>query len=155
MMQALLADRFKLRMHTQKKELPIYSLGVDKSGLKLQKAPNRDCGTAPSPCRWITVGPSSGIIGQSVTLQGLADQLTGFQDRAIVNDTRVDGTFDIHLPPFSRGADTPGTIIDGVPADFTVPSLSTVLRGVGLRLEPQRHLFDVYVVDHIEKPSEN
>lgn len=155
MMRALLTDRFNLRMHTQKKELPVYSLLAEKSGFKLQNAPDRDCGSAPSPCRWITVGPGSGIIGQSVTLQGLADQLTGFQDRAIVNNTGIEGTFDIHLPPFSRGAETPGAIIDGVPADLTAPSLSTILHQIGLRLEPQKQVFDVYVIDHIEKPSEN
>ena len=155
MLQALLADRFKLTMHSQKKELPAYVLVADKNGLKLQKAPDRDCATTPSPCRWVVVGPSSGIIGQSVTLEGLADQLTGFQGRAIVNKTGIEGRFDFHLPPFSRGVETPGTLIDGVPADLNVPSLSTVLHEIGLRLEPQKQLFDVYIVDHIEKPSAN
>ena len=155
MLQALLADRFKLTMHSEKKELPAYVLLAAKNGLKLQKAPDRDCATTPSPCLWVVVGPSSGIIGQSVTLEGLADQLTGFQGRAIVNKTGIEGRFDFHLPPFSRGAETPGTLIDGAPADLNVPSLSTVLREIGLRLEPQKQLFDVYIVDHIEKPSAN
>jgi uncharacterized protein (TIGR03435 family) len=53
MLQTLLADRFKLKMHSEKKELPIYALVVDKNGLKLPKAPDRDCSATPSPCRWL------------------------------------------------------------------------------------------------------
>jgi len=155
MMRALLADRLKLRMHTEKRDLPIFSLVVDKGGLKLQRAPARDCELRPSPCRWVTVGPASGAVGQSVTLEGLADQLSPFQGRSIVNKTDVEGVFDIRLPPFSRGATIPGTLADGVPVDGTAPSLETVLQEVGLRLEPGRQLLDVYVVDHVEKASPN
>jgi uncharacterized protein (TIGR03435 family) len=154
MLQTLLADRFGLKMHTEKKELPVYVLLVDKNGLKLPKAPDRDCDATPSPCRWIQIGPGSGIHGESVTLEGLAAQLSGF-DRAFVNKTGIEGRFDFHLPPFSRGAATPGTIVDGAPVDLNTPSLAAVLQEVGLRLESQKQLLDVYIVDHIEKPSAN
>ena len=90
-----------------------------------------------------------------MTLQSLAQQLTFFADRNIANKTGIEGMFDIHLPPYSRGAATPGTLIDGVPADLSAPSLSVVLEEIGLRLEPQKQLFDVFVVDHVEKPSAN
>lgn len=155
MIQTLLADRFKLKMHTEKRELPVYALVVEKGGLKLQKAPDRDCAAAPSPCHWVTVGPASGAIGQSITLGGLAAELTGFADRDIVDNTGITGTFDIHLPPFSRGAPTPGTVVDGATADLNAPSLASVLHDVGLRLEPQKQVLDVYIVDHVERPSAN
>jgi len=154
MLQALLADRFKLKMHTEKKELPVYALLVDKNGLRLSKAPDRDCDVTPSPCRFQTVGPN-GTIGQSVTLQALAENLTFFQERSIMNKTGIEGRFDIKLPPYSRGAQTPGTLVDGAPADLNAPSLAAVLQEVGLRLEPQKELLDIYIVDHIEKPSAN
>ncbi len=134
MLQSLLADRFKLKMHTEKKELAIYALLVDKNGLKLQKALDRDCDVIPSPCRFSRIGPASGVTSQSVTLQSLAENLTTFTDRSIVNKTGIDGRFDINLPPFSRGAATPGTLADGVPVDLNSPSLATVLQEVGLRL---------------------
>jgi uncharacterized protein (TIGR03435 family) len=154
MQQTLLAERFGLKMHTEKRELPVYALLVDKNGLKLPKAPDRDCDATPSPCRWIQIGPGSGIHGESVTLDGLAAQLSGF-DRGFVNKTGVEGRFDFHLPPFSRGAATPGTLADGAPVDLNTPSLAAVLQEVGLRLESQKQLLDVYIVDHIEKPSAN
>jgi len=157
MVQSLLADRFKLKIHMDKKELPIYALVVDKGGLKLPTAPERDCEVRPSPCRFSQIGPSSGVIGQSVTLESLADNLTGFYGdrRSIVNKTGIEGRFDIKLPPFSRGAVTPGTLIDGVPVDLNTPSLAAILQDVGLRLEPQKQMMDVYIVDHVEKPSSN
>jgi uncharacterized protein (TIGR03435 family) len=47
MLQALLADRFKLRMHTEKKELLVSALLADKGGVKLPKGPARDCDAEP------------------------------------------------------------------------------------------------------------
>jgi uncharacterized protein (TIGR03435 family) len=102
-----------------------------------------------------TFGPASGIVGQSISLESLADNLNGFTDRSIMNKTGVEGSFDIKLPPFSRGAQTPGTTVDGAPADLSAPSLPAVLQEVGLRLEPQKEVLDVYVIDHVEKPSVN
>jgi bla regulator protein blaR1 len=154
MLRSLLADRFKLTIHTEKQELPVYVLRVGKSGLKLQKAPVRDCSASPSPCRWLKARPSSGFLGQSVTLQGLAERLSFYQDRIVLNQTGIDGTFDIDLPAFSRGA-TAGTVVDGEPADLNAPSLSTVLQEIGLRFEPGKQMLDVLVVDHLEKPSPN
>jgi uncharacterized protein (TIGR03435 family) len=154
MLQSLLAERFKLKIHTEKRELSIYALVVDKGGLKLAKAPERDCDVAPSPCRFSTIG-TSGTIGQSVTLEALAQNLTFFADRSVLNKTGIEDRFDINLPPFSRGAATPGTLADGVPVDINTPSLGAMLQDVGLRLESQKQLMDVYVVDRIEKPSAN
>src|SRR5262249_43399947 len=153
--QSLLADRFKLRLHNEKKELSIYALLPDKSGLKLPKAPDRDCSATPSPCRWSSGGPASGVSGNSVTIESLAGLLGVFGGRPIVDKTGIQGNFDIRLSPWSRGAQTPGALEDGVPVDTNAPSLSTVLQEVGLRLEPQKQIFDIFVIDHVEKPSEN
>jgi len=156
MLQSLLADRFKLKMHIEKKEQPVYALLVEKNGLKLPKAPDRDCSVRPSPCGWRGQnGPASGINGVSVTLKDLAESLTFFSDRSIWNKTGIEEMFDIHLPPYLRGAPTPESTVDGVPVDLNTPSLATVLHEVGLRLEPQRALLDIYVIDHVEKPTSN
>jgi uncharacterized protein (TIGR03435 family) len=154
-LQSLLADRFQLRVHTEKRELPVYAMVVAKGGLKLQKSPARDCAAQPSPCRWLKAGPGSGFTGQSVNLQSLAEMLSLFQERTVLDQTHIEGRFDIDLAPFSRGAATPGTVIDGVPADLVAPALSTVLQAAGLRLEPQKQLLDVLIVDHLETPAPN
>jgi uncharacterized protein (TIGR03435 family) len=155
MLQSLLIDRFNLKFHIEKRELPIYALVVDKGGLKFPKAPDRNCDVTPSPCRWLQAGPASGIVGQSVTLEGLAGMLADFGDRPIINKTGMDGRFDIKIAPYSRGAQTPGTLVDGVAADLSLPSLASVLQDAGLRMEQQKQLLDVYIIDHVEKPSAN
>jgi uncharacterized protein (TIGR03435 family) len=153
MLQTLLADRFKLRMHTEKKEMAVSALLADKGGVKLPKAPARDCDAEPSPCRWISVG-ARGIDGDSVTLQSLADQLSNFA-QTFVDKTGIADRFDIHLSGFVRGAQTPGTLVDGDPADLNAPSLTAILKDAGLRVESQKQLTDIYVVEHVEKPSSN
>jgi len=155
MLQTLLTDRFKVRMHTEKKELPVSALFADKGGVKLPKAPARDCDVKPSPCGWFNIG-ARGIDGDSVTLQSLAQQLSGFLgETTFVDKTGIEDRFDIHLPGFLRGAQTPGTLVDGVPADLSAPSLVSILRDAGLRLETQKQFMDVYVIDHAEKPDAN
>jgi uncharacterized protein (TIGR03435 family) len=155
MLRQLLADRFKLRIHTEKKELPVYILAVDRAGLKLQKAPARDCDGAPSTCGWKKAGPASGVVGYSVRLDGVAGLLSLFLDRSVVDRTNVTDAFDLNLPPFSRGTQLPGATADGVPVDVTAPSVFAVLRDVGLRLEPHNELLEVYVVDSVERPTVN
>ena len=155
MLRQLLADRFKLKVHMEKKVLPVYTLVVDNAGLKLQKAPVRDCDGMPSACGWKKAGPASGVIGYSVRLDGVAGLLSVFLDRSVVDRTNVTDAFDVNLPPFSRGTQLPGAAADGVPVDVTAPSVFAVLRDVGLRLEPQNELLDVYVVDHVERPTVN
>lgn len=155
MLQALLVDRFKLRMQTEKKELPVYALLADKGGIKLPKAPARDCEVTPSPCHWFSVG-ARGIDGDSVTLESLADQLSSLAgQQTYIDQTGIADRFDIHLPGFVRDAQTPGTLVDGVPTDLNAASLSAILKDVGLRLESRKQVMDVYVVDHLEKPSDN
>jgi uncharacterized protein (TIGR03435 family) len=133
----------------------VYTLVVDKDGLKLPKAPTRDCDGAPSVCGWKKAGPAAGIVASSITLDSLAKLLSLFLDRSVVDRTGVAEAFDVNLPPFSRGAQLAGAIADGVTVDVAAPSLFAVLRDVGLRLEPQKELLNVYVVDHVEKPTAN
>jgi uncharacterized protein (TIGR03435 family) len=155
MLQTLLADRFKLSMHTEKRELPVYALVVDKGGLKLHKALARDCDAASATCGWKKAGPASGVSGSSVTLGGVAGLLSLFLDRNVVDKTGVADAFDVDLPPFSRGAQLAGATADGAPVDVSAPSVFAVLRDVGLRLDPRKELLDVYVVDHVERPTVN
>jgi uncharacterized protein (TIGR03435 family) len=155
MLQALLIDRFKLRLHTEKKALSVYALVVDRGGLKLRKSPERDCEAMASACGWKKSGPASGITGQSVKLDSLVDVLGFFLDRSVVDRTGIADAFDINLPPFSRGAQLAGATADGVAVDVTAPSLFAVLQEAGLRLESRTELLDVYVIDHVEQPTAN
>jgi uncharacterized protein (TIGR03435 family) len=155
MLRTLLADRFKLKVRTEKKRLPVYVLTVGNGGVRFPKSVLRDCAGTPSPCGFRKAGPASGVIGSSVRLDGLAGVLSVFLDRSVIDRSGVADAFDMNLPPFSRGAQLPGATADGAPVDVSAPSVFAVLRDVGLRLEPANELLDVYVVEHVEKPTEN
>jgi uncharacterized protein (TIGR03435 family) len=137
MLQNLLADRFKLKLHRESKEVSIYALVVAKNGPKL---------TASAPGTQGSIGMSqSHLSGKGVPVAALADRLSGpvFQlGRPVQDRTSISGLYDFML--------------DWMPDD-TAPSVFTALQEqLGLRLEAQKGTIEVLVVDSMErKPSAN
>jgi uncharacterized protein (TIGR03435 family) len=167
--QTLLQDRFKLAVHRETKELPIYELTVAKGGPKLQP-PNciqRDAGDR-------TIAPGKGMsdyCGFGMTARGLVELTTATMgnlagtfsaelSREVVDKTGITGTFHIHLtftPDDStvRLPDIPGLpSVSEPPVDG--PNIFTAIQEqLGLKLESAKGPVDVLVIDHVEKPSEN
>jgi uncharacterized protein (TIGR03435 family) len=149
MLQALLADRFKLAVHRETKVLPVYGLvpGKGKSKLHAVKEPRPDDGT-------FRAGRGR-LSGQGVTMQDLVEMLAGQVDGIVVDRTGITGKFDIALEW------TPDVIAiggnDREPApDPSGPSLVTALsEQLGLELKPSKGPVDILVIDHVEKPSAN
>jgi uncharacterized protein (TIGR03435 family) len=75
-------------------------------------------------------------------------------DRPIVDRTGIPGRFDIDVPPWTTGA-TPRPDTDEPQQDPDGPSIFTVLQQLGLRFEPARAPIESYVIDHVERPTEN
>jgi len=158
MMQRLLEDRFKLKMHREIRELPVYELVVAKDGAKLRKADDQACTGGDTSCHNFGGGPASGLNGKSVEISTVAQVLTAFLERGVIDRTGLEGTFDIHLPPWSRGSEAATRAVDEgrEPApDPNGPSIFTVIRELGLRLESRKAPVEVLVIDYAEKPSEN
>jgi bla regulator protein blaR1 len=168
MLQALLADRFQLRVHRQTKEMPIYALLVANNGPKLQ-ASREACfdptagipppptlpGQSPSrPCGGFN-NSSNQMLGASVGVSRFAANLSRFTGRTVVDRTGLKGTYDVAL----RWAPDEGQAwlpTGPVPPDNAQPSIfSAVQEQLGLRLESQRGPVEVLVIDQAEKPSEN
>ncbi len=114
MLQALLADKFKLSIHREKKDHPVYALVVDKGGPKLKasdpevvkpKEEKPKSGTAPGTVLDGPAGPvrmSMSAAGQhiealKITLPALAELLTPMLDRPVVDMTRLKGTYQLTL----------------------------------------------------------
>ncbi len=179
MIQTLLADRFKLALHRETHQLPVYALVARQPGktgpqLVPHAADNSTCqrpsnqppavtqpGTQPPrllpPCGGdFRVG--GGHIGVEATMETLAKSLSYFQqiDRAVIDRTGLTGTFDINLDylPFVRGAQ-PNADLTG--ADPSLPStiFTALEEQLGLKLEATTGPVDVVVIDHVEQPSEN
>jgi len=168
MIQSLLANRFKLIMHHETRQLAVYSLVLSKPGKPgPQLRPHTDgtkCVEVPAgqprppiipgaavvpPCGGLRV-INDDLAGQNVTMDKLAQTLSVLLDRNVVDRTGLSGTFDVTLQFQAAPLDT-------VAVDPTgPPSISTALKEqLGLKLESQTGPVDVLVIDHIEQPSEN
>ncbi len=141
MLLKLLEERFALRYHRETKTLPVYSLTVAKTGMKMAEHTAAD-------------GPSTQFRNQSGKLILTARKqstahltlLLGQRlDRAVIDNTGLTGEYDLTL---EWAADET--------ADSSVPSIFTALQEqLGLKLESTRGPVEVVVIDHVERPSEN
>jgi uncharacterized protein (TIGR03435 family) len=222
MLQALLADRFKLAVKRETKELPVYALVVGKNGLKMKESPPEETaatapdaptavapggrgafalGTPDGPVTMrqegrgmvITGGPngtmrvSAGENGNMrmemsrMSMARLADLLTPFVDRPVVDMTELKGAYQVALElpmqelvnmaramapelagpggPIGRGPNpAAGAAGPGAPevSDPSGTSMFQAVQQLGLRLEPRKAPVETVVVDHLEKsPTEN
>ena len=155
LVERLLADRFKLTFHREKKELAVYSLVVGSKGPTLTKSAANP-GSLPSLLfRGLGVLPVSNA--------SMADLATVMQsavlDRPVVDQTGLTGRYDFTLtwtPDetqfLSMGVRVPPRAADaaGPPGLFTA-----IQEQLGLKFESTRAPVDVIVVDHIDRPSQN
>ncbi len=180
MVQSLLANRFKLVMHEEERQLPIYALVLTKPGRTGPQLrthiDDANCGgerhpnvpPAPAefsdlPCGWTIMKPSSvpGRVrggGRNVGLDYIAAFLTGTgfrgttPDRPVVNETGLNGNYDFSI----EFVPDENALPNGVQPDPNGPSFPEALRDqLGLKLVAKTGPVDVLVVDHIEQPTPN
>ncbi len=185
MLQVALEDRFQLKLHQETQDVPMYNLTVAKGGLKLKpmapggcSAPDPSKGNpAPKgilitgewnppgkmPCMIVlhASGPDWAIDAGGQTPGNLVAMLSKTLDRHVFDKTAVTEVYTFHLR-FAHDGSTPGNLRPGVTESMfrhtdvpAGPSIFTVLEGVGLKLEPTRGPQGHFVIDHIERPSEN
>ncbi len=161
MMQNLLEERFKLKVHRETREGPVYNLTLVKS--KLRPFKDVSCTKAPMPgmppvelkqgdrfCNLrIELGATPSIDVEGSTVGEFISLLNLFLDRQVVDTTGLTGRFDIHIDfaPFQSDA-----------SDQTAdrPSIFTAVQEqLGLKLERGRGPNEFLVIDHIEKPTAN
>jgi len=142
MMQAMLADRFKLEFHRVTKTLSEYALVIAKGGPKLQVAAEGDPNSGAS-----SQGPRQ-IKGRGLTMSRLASMLMGPVGAPVLDRTGLTGQYNFALE-FAPLLGTPKE-------DETLPSIFAVLQEkLGLRLEPIKGPVEILVIDGAERPTEN
>ena len=154
MMQARLAERFKLVGHRETRELPMYALVVARSGLKvrLTEAPGI-MGQNPFSM------PGRGrLIGTGVSAEMLAKVLSNQLGRSVQDQTGLRGIFDFKLEwapdPQTGGAE--GAPPEPVDLRTGRSLFSAIQEQLGLKLEARKGTVEVLVIDHIERtPTEN
>jgi uncharacterized protein (TIGR03435 family) len=177
MMRALLAERFKLALHNETKDSPIYALILARSdgrlGPSLKKS-ETDCdgagrgrgrgGPMPPPgppqpgdrmpCG-IRIGPGNMAVGGS-PLSQFANSLGMFTGRVVQDRTGLTGNYDFNLTwtPDQMPQRPPGA--PDQPVDPNGPSIFTAVQEqLGLKLDSQRGPVELVVIDRAEKPVEN
>lgn len=110
-------------------------------------------------CHQFHGGRGRGVSGRAVDISDLAAYMESWTDRPLVDQTGIKGLYRIDTGPWlpmSIGllAVQPGMKQDGVEMS-ELPTIYTVFESLGLRMKPQKGNVDVYVIDHVERPSEN
>jgi uncharacterized protein (TIGR03435 family) len=133
MLQQVLAERFRLNVHRESRVTLVYALTVGESGVH---APVCEVGKCPPNRSYST--PST-IRIQADTTSLLAEYLSGASDRPVVDKTNLSEHFSIAIE-----GTLPGII---PPAENTLPTVVSVLRKLGFKLEPRRQSIELLVVD--------
>jgi uncharacterized protein (TIGR03435 family) len=180
MMVAVLKDRFKLAIHTEKHEIPVYELVVVKGGAKLQVAQDGRCRPLPSPddgppppwkkgdkmppnvCGGFARNEKGGIDVFNVTMTDFSQILFGRVDRPVIDKTGLTGVYDLHLEvTFADIAPRYATSIasndPNAPVEASDPggTISSALSKLGLRLISAKTRVDALAIDHVQRPTAN
>jgi uncharacterized protein (TIGR03435 family) len=182
MWQSLLADRFKLTLHREKKELPVYVLVVGRNGPKLKES--EDSGDATRPTAGFGPGMPGGrgmmqigrgrLSATKMSLASFADMLSRQMDRPVIDMTELKGLYDFTLEytpderqrmmPFMPGLPAGPVAEEHAPransSDSATAAGPTIFVAVqeqlGLKMEARKAPVEILVVDHAEKvPTEN
>lgn len=159
MIRKLLADRFKLTMHHEQREMSAFVLSVAKSGQKLK--PTQVKGNLPG----LGFRPDGGALSL-LAINATMGDLTGFLqilvlDRPVVDHTGLQGRYDLQCkfmpddsqfgghPPLPPKSDA------SQPADSAPSLFDAFEEQLGLKLSAEKTAVDVIVIDHVDKPSAN
>jgi uncharacterized protein (TIGR03435 family) len=183
MIEALLADRFKLALHREMREIPVYALTVAKGGPKFTLLKEGDCDPRDIDFARLTEAPARQdqprcgdgriLIGfdqkgtadvRAMDLDDFAQRLGLVLDRPVINQTGITNMVAFHLdfvlttgPPRSL-AGLPGPPRRPTPeaSPLAGPSIFTALQEqVGLKLDATKASVPALVIDHAEKPDAN
>ncbi len=181
MVQALLEDRFRLKVRRESREAAAYALTASKTGVKIQPAKEGPCVKAdnidspfpylePPPemaqetCRFFwnaRKGLNVVVAARSTSMEQLAAHLTRVMDRLVIDKTGIKGDVDFRFS-YSPDDSTPWSPTvppaDGVPSaeDPAGPSIFTALQQqLGLKLEPTRAAREYIVIESISRPTPN
>lgn len=142
MLQSLLADRFKLRVHYEFKVQPVYELVLAKGGTKLKSLP------ADQKPGWGRSGRGEFVLhGRSMADFAQFLSFSNLVGRTVVNKTGLSGNYEFDL---KWTPDDQQNTLDAGPTLFTA-----LEEQLGLKLVPARDPVETLVVDHVERPTEN
>ncbi|HEY5055145.1 MAG TPA: TIGR03435 family protein [Acidobacteriaceae bacterium] len=162
MLQALLADRFKLKAHWETREGDVFNLVIAKDGSKMLPAgslqPTKterewmsDSNFKERPLHQENDGKGYDFVGHSCFIGDLVQMLGGQFGKPVINKTGLTGSYDFVVKYRGR-FDSDRQPDDNDPM---LPLDSAIQNDLGLKVERAKGPIRVLVIDHIEKPTEN
>ena len=171
MMQALLEERFGLKIHREAKEIPAFEATVARDGPKLKAAKpgacvfsDRNAAVPPKTersetivCGSLTKNVKEGYDVAGVTMEELCRLLSSYTEYNIMDKTGISGTFDVHLDLNLSEVDPADGVTDPRSPSLPEggPAVARALQKLGIRLRPTMGLGYFLVVDQVRRPSEN
>jgi uncharacterized protein (TIGR03435 family) len=148
MVQSMLEDRFKLKVHRETREMPVFALIPEKNGHKMKPAKDPDASPEQRGFR-VTDGQ---IVGAAVSPAQFVNLLSTIVGRPVIDLTGTAGLFDVSLH-WTLEATQP----DLLPrTDSNALTIFNALEDqLGLKLNPQKGPVEFVIIDSVEKPSEN
>jgi uncharacterized protein (TIGR03435 family) len=157
MLQKLLADRFQLKFHFEKRDLSVYAIGIAKTGAKITKSQDDPKGF-PS---WSFGRTASGtrLTFRNAPLSQVTAVLQNSMDKPVVDQSGLSERYDFTVtftPDPAQAALIGGPPPPAADNPDAAPDLFTAFQQqLGLKLESTKAPIDVMVIDKVEKPSEN
>lgn len=162
MLQQLLADRFKVVVHHEAREFPVYALVVSKHGPKFKETKPEDLRKSPvyGVMCMHTGGRHRGAVEMhGCTMTQFADALSGYArfdlGRKMVDHTDLTGYFTLALHWAPVDTTNPSSTEPSAPEPSGPSIFTAVKEQLGLELKPIKTALDTMVIDHAEMPSEN
>jgi uncharacterized protein (TIGR03435 family) len=153
MQQPILADRFQLKFHRERKILPVYELVTIKGGPKFKEITpieqKNDTGVNGVRAGGMSVH-NRNLVATGVPISRLADQLSAQLKRVVVDKTDLAGNYNFQLSWSPDDAGPPSPDVAAPPDIFTA-----LEEQLGLKLQPGKEEMDTFVIDSVEYPSEN
>jgi len=144
MLQALLAERFKLVVHEEMKEGPVLALVAGAQGHKMKPAEQADAYPVVVYGRTGNADRPDFLNGINATMDMLARRIADMMKRPVVNQTGIAGAFDFKFE-----------YVQGLSDEAQGPSMITAVQEIGLKLVPAKASVRHVVIDKAEKPSAN
>ena len=150
MLQTLIADRFKLSLHREKRELPVFAILVGKNGPRLKVGdPSGQRGMGPAP---------GGLAFTNTTMEDLADLLSGLPtiSRPVFDKTGLTARFNFTIRLTAKAGDESADGAKVAAAQAEPSAFGDALDALGLKLDSQKAAIDMLIVDRAEKvPTED
>jgi uncharacterized protein (TIGR03435 family) len=153
-LRKLMAERFALGVHEEKREMPAYALTVGNSGPKMTRSAD------PTLSPNFSVQPSGVLRFQSATMEDFVGVLHDILDRPVIDETGLAGKWDFVLqwtPDETQFAGAPMKVTPPASDDASAapPLFRATQEQLGLKLEARKAQVPVVVIDHVDHPSPN